>query len=122
MVWTVVVNEDISESSSLSSSSKDLLEELVDMIDGRCVCENGGCEVCEDDEVEVIRGLVGRIGSLMGGANVLIKDDETSERRDDIFLEPLEKLNDNFSDCYLVRTRILTHPLSVSPPISCSAG
>jgi len=84
MVWTVVADEDISDSSSLSSSSKDLLEEVVDMIDCPCVCE-------ADDEFEVSRGLVGRIGSLMGGANVLIKDDETSERRVDILLEPLEK-------------------------------
>ena len=111
MAWTVVADEDISDSSSLSSSNKDLLEEVVDMIDCPCVCE-------ADDEFEVSRGLVGRIGSLMGGANVLIKDDETSERRVDILLEPLEKLNDNFSNWYLVRTRVLTHPLSVSPPIS----
>jgi hypothetical protein len=111
MVWTVVADEDISDSSSLSSSNKDLLEEVVDTIDCCCIRE-------ADDEFEVSRGLVGRIGSLMEGANVLMKDDETSERRADILLEPLEKLNDDFSNWYLVRTLVLTHPSSVSLPIS----
>lgn len=94
-------------SCSSSSSNKDLPAD--ELLGENCVGnEEGGAADCGRDDTSL--GLCGRSGSLSGGANVLIKEAETSESKVDALLEFLTNLREERVNIPASRISLVYHP------------